>query len=177
MKKIKSKYTAKFLTDEGGSAGFYILKESKTIGFKEFNSKREAEYAYKIQKKLARLGLAPKVYGKICKIKVEARHFSGEKWFESTGWGFLTQIVKISKRLSRQKIQKLVNDIRKKARLSFWDCHEYNIGVYRNKYVCIDTGKESFDANCDAWGMGTPGPFCSECKKYSCKCEGYYAIY
>lgn len=165
--KTKTKFTAKFLTDEGGSAGFYILKESKTIGFKEFNSKPNAEYAYKIQKKLAKLGLAPKVYGKICKLE-----FADYNEHTYTGWGFLTQIVKISKRLSRQKIQKLVNDIRKKARLSFWDCHEYNIGVYRNKYVCIDTGKESFDENCNAWGMENPGPLCKECNKYTCKCEG-----
>jgi len=169
--KSKIKFTAKFLTDEGGSASFYILKESKTLGFKEFNSKPQAEYAYKIQKKLARLGLAPKVHGKICKLKFA----NCDDYY--TGWGFLTQIVKTSKRLSRQKIQKLVNDIRKKARLSFWDCHEYNIGIYRNKYVCIDTGKESFDENCNAWGMENPGPFCSECKKYSCKCDNYYAIY
>lgn len=165
---MKTKFTAKFLTDQGGSAGFYLLKESKTIGFKEFNSKSKAEYAYKIQKKLARLGLAPKVYGKICKLKFSDSIGWGS---DSTGWGFLTQIVKISKRLSRKKIQKLVDDIRKKARLSFWDCHEYNIGVYKNKYVCIDTGKESFDSSCDSWGMGTPGPFCRQCNKYTCKCD------
>lgn len=168
---MRTKFTAKFLTDEGGSASFYTLKESKTLGFKEFNSKPKAEYAYKIQKKLARLGLAPKIYGKICKIKIEYRHFRGDKWFESTGWGFLTQIVKTRKRLSRQKIQKLVDDIRKKAKLSFWDCHDSNIGIYKNKYVCIDTGKESFEEYCNAWGMDNPGPLCKECNKYICKCE------
>lgn len=166
MKKIKSNFTAKFLTDEGGSAGFYTLKESKTIGFKEFLSKKDAIFAHKTQQKLAKLGLAPKVYGKICKLK-----FADYNEHTYTGWGFLTQIVKISKRLSRQKIQKLVNDIRKKAKLSFWDCHEYNIGIYKNKYLCIDTGRESFDSTCDSWGMGTPGPFCSECNKYTCKCD------
>jgi hypothetical protein len=168
---MKTRYTAKFLTDEGGSAGFYSLKESRTIGFKEFSSKSKANYAYKIQKKLARLGLAPKVYGKICKIAIEARDFCGDKWLESSGWGFLTQIVKIKKRLSRKKIQDLVDNIKQKAKLSFWDCHEYNIGVHRNKYVCVDTGRESFDSNCDSWGMGTPGPFCRECNKYTCKCD------
>lgn len=167
----QSKYTAVFLSDEGGSAGFYRLKESKTIGFKEFLSKKDANFAYKTQQKLAKLGLSPKIYGKVCKIKIEHKFFNEDRWFGSTGWGFLTQIVKISKKLSRQKIQKLVNDIRKKARLSFWDCHEYNIGVYKNKYLCIDTGRESFDSSCDSWGMGTPGPFCSECNKYTCKCD------
>lgn len=168
---MKTKFTAKFLTDEGGSAGFYTLKESKTIGFKEFLSKKDATFAHKTQQKLARLGLAPKVYSKICRIKIERRFFNGDRWFESTGWGFLTQIVKTRKRLSRQKIQKLVDDIHKKTKLSFWDCHEYNIGVYKNKYLCIDTGKESFDSSCDSWGMGTPGPLCRECNKYTCKCD------
>lgn len=179
LKKTKINFTAKSLTDEGGSSVFYTLKESKTIGFKEFHSKQKAEYAYKIQKKLAKLGLSPKVYGKICKIKIEGKDYFGDRWVEESGWGFLTQIVKIKKRLSRQKIQKLVNDIRKKARLSFWDCHEYNIGVYRNKYVCIDTGKESFDCDCNAWGNLYPGPLCNECNKYSCKCteERFYALY
>ena len=166
MKKIKSNFTAKFLTDEGGSAGFYTLKESKTIGFKEFVSKSKAQYAYKIQKKLAQLRLAPKVYGQVCKIKIDCYGYC-----ESTGWGFLTQIVKIRKNLSHRKIQNLVNNIRQKTKLSFWDCHEYNIGIYKNKYVCIDTGKESFDSLSDAWGMGTPGPFCNECNKYTCKCD------
>lgn len=162
---MKTRFTAKFLTDEGGSAGFYSLKESKTIGFKEFHSKAKANYAYKTQKKLAKLGLAPKVYGKVCKLK-----FSHNSFADSTGWGFLTQIVKTSKKLSRKKIQQLVDDITTKAKLYFWDCHEFNIGIYRNKYVCIDTGKESFDENCNAWGMNNPGPLCNECNKYSCNC-------
>lgn len=177
LKKMKTNFTAKILKDEGGSSVFYSLKESKTIGFKEFHSKQKAEYAYKIQKKLAKFGLAPKVYGKICKIKIETKDYFGDRWIDYSGWGFLTQIVRISKKLSRKKIQKLVDDIHKKAKLSFWDCHEYNIGVYRNKYVCIDTGKESFDSDCNSWGMENPGPLCKECKKYSCKCGDYYAIY
>lgn len=161
---MKTKYTAKFLTDEGGSASFYILKESKTLGFKEFNSKPQAEYAYKIQKKLARLGLAPKVYGKICKLKFA----NCDDYY--TGWGFLTQIAKIRKKLSRKKIQELVDNIHKKAKLLFWDCHEYNIGILNNKYVCIDTGRESFDSICNSWGNMNPGPFCKECGKHSCSC-------
>lgn len=166
-----SKYTAIFLSDEGGSASFYHLKETKNIGFKEFHSKKDAIFAYKIQKKLSRLGLAPKLYGKICKIKIDFKDVYGNEWTENTGWGFLTQIVKISKRLSRKKIQELVDKIYKKTKLSFWDCHHYNIGTYRNKYLCIDTGKESFDPDCNAWGFGDyPGPKCKQCQKYTCKC-------
>ena len=167
MRMKQTKYTAKFLSGEGGSAGFYRLKESKSLGFKEFGSKKDANFAYKIQLKLAKLGLAPKVYGKVCKIKVDIH----ENYSEPTGWGFITQIVKIRKRLSRSKIQHLVDNIRKKAKLDFWDCHEYNIGIHNNKYVCIDTGKESFDGLCNVWGNNNPGPLCTDCNKYNCKCE------
>ena len=68
---MKNKYTAVFLMDEGGSASFYSLKETKTIAFKEFRSKSDANFSYRIQKKLNKFGLAPKIYGKICKIKID----------------------------------------------------------------------------------------------------------
>lgn len=174
---MRTKFSIKYLTDEGGSAGFYSLEESETIGFKEFSSKTKANYAYKTQKKLAKLGLAPKVYGKIRRFQIKGQHHNGLLWTDYTGWGFITQKVKITKKLSRKKIQDLVNKIYKKTKLKFWDCHEYNIGIVNKKYVCIDTGKESFDSLSDAWGMGTPGPFCNECNKYNCLCEDYYAIY
>lgn len=166
---MKSRYTATILLDEGGSANFYKLKESNDLGFKEFASKKEAIFAYNIQKKLAKFNLAPKTYGKIRRIVVKFENGSSS-WYENTGWGFLTQIVKINKKLSHKKIQKLVDDIHTKTKLLFWDCHEYNIGTYRNKYLCIDTGKESFQQDCNAWGNSFPGPECKECKKYSCSC-------
>lgn len=159
-----SKYTIKYHTDEGGSVQFYHLVESRYLGFKEFYSKKQAQYAYNVQKKLSKLGLAPKVHGKVCKLKVQ-------NWHEKSGWGFITQIVKCGrKQLSRRKIQELVNNIYEKTGLKFWDCHDYNIGIFRNKYVCIDTGKESFDEDCNAWGMNNPGPKCYECNKYECNC-------
>lgn len=159
-----SKYTIKYHTDEGGSVQFYHLVESKYLGFKEFYNKRQAQYAYNVQKKLSKLGLAPKVRGKICRLKIQ-------HWHEKSNWGFITQIVKCGrKKLSRKKIQELVNAIYEKTGLRFWDCHDYNIGILRNKYVCIDTGKESFDRECNAWGMENPGPKCYECNRYECHC-------
>jgi len=163
-----SKYTAKFMTDEGGSSCFYILKESRTLGFKEFDSKTTANICYKNQLKLSKLGLAPKVYGKVCKIKMDCYDH-----FEYTGWGFITQIVKVKKRLSRKKIQELVDKIYKTTNLKFWDCHYFNIGIIKNKYVCIDTGLESFDEDCNAWGNIDPGPLCAYCNKFICNCWRY----
>ena len=62
-----------------------------------------------------------------------------------------------------------------KTGLKFWDCHWYNIGTVKrgrkNKVVCIDTGKESFDGDSNAWGFAEPGPKCCYCEKYQCKCS------
>ena len=73
-----------------------------------------------------------------------------------------------------RNIQDLVDEIKEKTGLKFWDCHWYNVGtVVRNKkkkVVCIDTGKESFDGNANAWGFADPGPKCGYCLKYQCKC-------
>lgn len=160
---MKTKPIASFCSDQGGSCNFYTIKGVKDIAFKEFGSKEDAKFAYSVQKKLSKLGLAPKVYGKIRRISIDG-------WHESTGYGFLTQKVKTSIRLSRKKIQSLVDKIYSKTKLRFWDSHHYNIGIHRNKYLCIDTGKESFNENCNAWGNYNPGPLCKECLKYRCTC-------
>jgi hypothetical protein len=72
-------------------------------------------------------------------------------------------------------IQNLVNDIELKTGLKFWDCHWFNVGIIKrdrkNLVVCIDTGKESFDAISNAWGFADPGPKCGYCSRYQCKCS------
>jgi hypothetical protein len=162
---MKTKYIVEILRSEGASAQFYSIKGSKTLGFKEFCSKKTALYAYKVQKKLSKLGLAPKVYGKIKRVPIHNHN-------ESTNWGFVTQKARIlGHKYSREKIQTLVDKIFDKTNLKFWDCHSWNIGRLNNKYVCIDTGRESFDSNCNAWGNVDPGPKCDYCLKYKCKCE------
>ena len=161
--------------EEGGCAEFYWIKEDKTLGFKQFGSKKSATVAYNKQKLLSKFDLAPKVIGKITKLKYE--------WGDNTDWGYVTERAKIldekvmKKRL--RDIQNLVQTIENKTHLRFWDCHYYNIGyVKRNnkaKLVCIDTGPESFDCKANAWGMATPGPKCSYCNRYQCRCsDGYW---
>jgi hypothetical protein len=60
------KYTIKNDSyDEGGSAEFYHIKENKSLGFKQFGSKRSATTAYNKQKLLSKHNLAPKIIGKI----------------------------------------------------------------------------------------------------------------
>lgn len=161
---------------DGGSAEFFPIKENQNLGFKQFASKKYANRAYNRQKLLSKLCLAPKVYGKVCRLNAQ-----DEEVTYKTNWGFITEKAKIldekvmKKRL--KEIQSLVNNIQKKAHLKFWDCHYWNVGYIRRnnraKLVCIDTGNESFNRDCDAWGMGTPGPKCSYCKKYQCRCSVY----
>jgi hypothetical protein len=167
---MTKKYSIDFLESEGGSAQFYSIIGHKKIGFKEFANKRLAQKSYSIQKKLAKLGLAPKVYGNLRKLP-----FKGTPY--KSNWGYVTQIVNVSMKVSRKKIQCLVEQIYEKTKLKFWDCHEHNVGKIRRgkdyKLVIIDTGPESFTSNANAWGNENPGPKCSECLKFNCKCWGF----
>jgi hypothetical protein len=158
---------------DGGYSALFRIKDQPLLGFKEFISKPRAIYSRKIQLKLSKLDLAPKIYSKICKMKYH-------KLFpdQITGWGYLTEIARpIDKRgiVSPKRIQDLVDEIFSRTRLKFWDCHLSNIGLVKrkkqNKLVCIDTGKESFDGYANAWGNPDPGPLCSYCLDYYCNCE------
>lgn len=165
---MSKKYSIEFLESEGGSAQFYSIIGHKKIGFKEFANKRLAQKSYSVQKKLAKLGLAPKVYGNLRKLP-----FKGTPY--KSNWGYVTQVVDVGMRVSLKKIQNLVDQIYSKTKLKFWDCHEYNVGKIGrgkdSKLVIIDTGPESFTSNANAWGNENPGPKCSECCKLNCKCD------
>lgn len=162
--------------EEGGSCQFYPIKNRKTLGFKEFSSKKKAHFAHKTQKILSQYDLAPKLYTSVCKLKF-AKDPTG--WIPAfSDWGFVTEIaqpMKFTTNIRKLKlVQKLVDDIFDKANLKFWDCHFSNMGiVYRKNIstlVCIDTGKESFDGYSNAWGLADPGPKCNYCLSYDCEC-------
>ena len=156
--------------DEGGSVQFYPIKNHKNLGFKEFRSKHHAIIAYKNQKRLAKFDLAPKVLSLLISLPFATLPDI------ISGWGFITEIAKIPEENSfpLKKIQNLVDEIYKKTKLKFWDCHWYNLGLIvrgrSKKIVCIDTGQESFDHLSNAWGNVNPGPKCGYCYKYKCKC-------
>lgn len=162
--------------DEGGYCQVYPIKNKSDWVFKEFRNKKRAQEAYSFQKKLAKFDLAPKIYSKVCKLKFADDydiHFN-----EISDWGYITELAKTykaSSQISMRNIQDLVDEIKNKTGLKFWDCHWYNVGVVRRgkkkKVVCIDTGKESFDGNANAWGFAEPGPKCCYCYKYQCKCS------
>lgn len=165
---------------EGGSAEFYYIKGRKDLGFKQFRNKRCADIAYKNQKKLSKYGLAPKVIGKVRKLKINIKDSLIENFKIDTNWGYVTEMAKIPsytpelKPKFLKKIQVLVDQIQEKTKLKFWDCHYDNVGYVKRKnrikLVCIDTGKESFCSLSNAWGNANPGPSCNQCNKYLCGC-------
>lgn len=151
------------------------LSENKV--FKAFRSKDIATVSLTYQKKLAKYNLAPQVYTTLFHINNPAK---------KSGWGFITEkaedfysdyaaCAKFDSCGALRKIQKLVEDIAQKTKLKFWDCHYGNIGyIIRDKkpvLVCIDTGKESFRNANNAWGYADPGPKCSYCLRYACRCK------
>lgn len=161
--------------DEGGYCQVYPIKNHNDLVFKEFRNKKTAQTSYKYHKKLAKFDLAPKIYSEICRLKFAS--IDGMDVMDLSNWGYVTELAKTfdpNTKISVKDIQNLVDDICLKTGLKFWDCHWYNVGIVKRgrkkRVVCIDTGKESFDGNSNAWANPDPGPKCSYCDKYQCKC-------
>jgi hypothetical protein len=162
--------------DEGGYCQVYPIKDKKDFVFKEFRDKKKAQESYKYHKKLAKFDLAPKIYSKICRLEF-AQEDDSLYLLEPSDWGYVTEMAKTHEantKITMDDIQFLVEEIYSKTGLKFWDCHWYNVGLVKRgknkRVVCIDTGKESFDGKSNAWANQDPGPRCSYCEKYECKC-------
>jgi hypothetical protein len=187
MKLLKMKYSVDIedTDDSGGYCVFYNILEDSNLGFKQYGSKTKAETAYAIQKELSRFDLAPKVVGKVCRLPYEIvlTDEDGNPWIykkDRTLWGYITQKAEtlngyLNNPVSLKKLQNLVNNIQETTGLKFWDCHYGNVGFLKKgkkkHLVCIDTGKESFNRDCNAWGFGSPGPKCNYCDNYQCVCS------
>lgn len=152
--KVKTKYIGMPM-ESGTFTTFYRLKNRKTIGFKDFESKKLAQDAYDIQKSLAAYDLAPKVYGKVRKID----YFDHLDIKRRSNWGYITEVAETiddseynnDEELHdniRVEIDNLTDEMEMFVGISFYDCHFGNVGyVNRNGkkvLVCIDTGEESF---------------------------------
>lgn len=170
-------------SDSGGQCDCLPIKNNPELVFKAFNKKHKALAAYSIQKKLAKIELAPKLFSDLCKIAYYYDPKLLEFWNPSqtiTEWGFITEKAALIDyedvtKVPYKKIQDLVDAIRIKTSMKFWDCHENNVGYIKRgrskKLVCIDTGPESFKGYANAWGFEEPGPKCPYCLKYNCKCS------
>lgn len=157
-------------SDDGGYCTLFKISNEPSLGFKEFISKSRAEYARKTQIKLSKHDLAPKVFSRLCRMGYKPLFVN-----QISGWGYVTELAKPTKlNTTLCKIQKLVDNIYDKTNLKFWDCHFANLGHIirgrKRKLVCIDTGKETWDGYSNYFGNSDPGPKCSYCLKYKCKC-------
>jgi hypothetical protein len=75
--------TAEYV-DNGSGSSFYRIGKGR--GFKEFDSKCEAQYAHKAQSLCAAYCLAPQVYSDVGRIKIKGK---------LSGWGYVTQIARL----------------------------------------------------------------------------------
>ena len=161
--------------DEGGYCQVYPIKNKNHMVFKEFSTKKKAQESYRYHTKLAKFDLAPKIYSTICKLEFAPEEDIYQP--EPSDWGYITELARThpaGTKITVKDIQLLVDEIYSKTGLKFWDCHWYNVGIVKRgrkkKIICIDTGKESFNGDANAWGNPDPGPKCSYCEKYECKC-------
>lgn len=164
----------------GGYCDTMPIKDYPELVFKSFKYKNKAKDAYLTQIKLSKLDLAPKVLSSLCKIPYYYDPELMKYWIPEktiTDWGFITEkacLLPNNINIPYRNIQRLVNIIYDKTQLKFWDSHLDNVGYIKRKgkkkLVCIDTGSESFNGYCNAWGFNKPGPQCPYCLKYQCKC-------
>lgn len=162
-------------SDEGGYCQVYPIKDKQDWVFKEFKNRKKAQESLSLQKKLAQYDLAPQIYSKLCRL-----NFMPEDGYhpdEPSDWGYITERAYPVHHNDKtmKDIQHLVETIHIQTGLKFWDCHWYNVGTIKRhntkKLVCIDTGKESFNGISNAWGFADPGPKCSYCHRYQCRCS------
>ena len=170
--------------DAGSKNAFYIIPQRrfgrKRIGFKEFENKNEANFAYRIQSILADKDLAPKVYGQVGRIQKSG--YDGEL----TGYGYLTEIARPMAYCNDEycdgecfdsdcRNSTIIADIVGMLHfygLAYSDHHRGNFGyVRRNRQwipVVIDVGIESFDG----WDESIYGEFQSDDEENygSCNC-------
>ena len=170
--------------DSGGYCDFLPIRGHQNLGFKNFKHKKRAEESLYNQKILAKFDLAPEPITDLCKIPYGFDPELLKTWNPketTTNWGYVTEkavLLDCDAKMPYNKIQNLVDEIKEKTGLKFWDCHLENIGFVkrgrRKKLVCIDTGEESFQGYCNAWGFLEPGPKCPYCEKYQCYCSTVY---
>ncbi len=168
-----------YMDDSGSYCDFLPIRGEDYLGFKSFKLKSRAKETYEIQKKLSKFNLAPNIVTDVCKIPYSYDPELLKYWTPEatvTSWGYVTEKATILdvEDTPYIKLQNLVDRIKEKVKMKFWDCHWTNVGYIRRKskntLVCIDTGKESFTPYCNAWGFLEPGPKCPYCEKYNCYC-------
>ena len=150
-------YVGKY-EDAGSRNTFYRLNNHR-YGFKSCETKQLAEFAYRVQKHLADIDLAPRVYGEVGRIRLP----TDEGETELSDWGYITEIAKPLPDCYDEEcdgdccdsccknsyiIQDVIDRLEENG-LSYVDGHRGNVGhVRRNRVwvpVVIDVGYEGFE--------------------------------
>lgn len=146
----RRKYVGMY-TDEGSFVNFYRLKNRKTMGFKEFESKKKANEAHDNQDLLCYHDLAPKVLSNVMKIDVWDEF---DRKYRRSGWGYITEIAETvtdEDTIDYDEREDLLDSMENFCDLKFYDCHPGNYGYVKRKgkrtLVCIDTGNDSFNGD------------------------------
>jgi len=155
--------------DEGSKNAFYIIKDRKIdrkrVGFKEFGSKEEADFAHKVQSILAEQDLAPRVYGQVGRIRRNSNQ-------GLTEYGYLTEVARLMSQCNDEYCDgecfeggcrncTIIGEILwelDNCGLDYSDHHRGNFGYVRRNGawvpVVIDVGVESFsDWDKDIYGQ------------------------
>lgn len=123
-------------TAGGAECSFYKPHKCSKIGYKVYDLKQDAAYAFRWQKKLHKLGFAPKVVGKLelfC-------HNGGD-----IKWGYKTEVADTTTPVNMWSDE--YEELRKKLskrKIYFQDDHSKNVGKINGKLVVIDCGPCSF---------------------------------
>jgi hypothetical protein len=139
--------------NKGCASKFYKLT-NKNRGFKEFNSKRDADIAHYNQNVLSQYDLAPRVYSEVGRIRIGRNK-------RLSKWGYITEVAITlgcggndcdccdRDELEREYGEMIVDLCDKIDGIGFYfsDCHSGNVGFVKRHgrpvMVCIDTGDES----------------------------------
>lgn len=111
------------------------------IGAKTYKTKAKRDDCYGRQKKAAKIGLGPEVYGKFT-IKAQEKiiHEDYEYRPGDKIYGYLTEIVKIDNNwVNDTQMRKLRNELRA-IDFDFYDYGSNNVGFKNGKLVCVDFG-------------------------------------
>lgn len=128
-------------TDYGEECNFFKMSKHSKYGIKAYSTWKNAEDAWRLQKKAAKLGLAPGV-GKILIIKYKREGYNDEK----TLFGYETKVAEKVKNGFKNQIWKDQHRELEEKLIAIGSGGDFcprNCGIIKNKLVAIDFGTHS----------------------------------
>jgi hypothetical protein len=114
----------------------YFLKLDKLTGVKLYRLQKQRDYAFILQKKAAKHGLAPKVGQKFIFPCFKVKNYDFEVSQEFL-YGYLTEVAFLRSIVSYPRLKTIKKALRKVG-ISHGDLNEDNVGFLRKSMVCID---------------------------------------